>query len=82
MGLFDSATSEQIHRDQVQVDEREGAINVDYGQDQSVNSKVQNQVQNTLLAELIFSNRRQNALLEEQNELLERQNQLLEERSE
>jgi len=80
MGLFDNATSEQIHRDQVQVDEREVAIDVDYGQDQSVNSKVQNQVQNTLLAELIFSTRRQSELLERQNQLLERQNQLLDER--
>jgi len=82
MGLFDNATSEQIHRDQVQVDEREGAIDVNYGQDQSGSSRAQNQIQNTLLAELIFSTRRQNALLEEQNELLERQNQLLKERSE
>jgi hypothetical protein len=79
MGFFDNATSEQIHRDQVQVNEREGAIDVDYGQDQSVNSKVQNQVQNTLLAELIFSTHRQSELLERQNQLLERQNQLLEE---
>ena len=82
MGLFDNATSEQIHRDQVQVDDGEGTIDVDYGQDQSANAMVQSQISNTLLTELIFSTQRQNELLEEQNELLERQNQFLEERSE
>jgi hypothetical protein len=61
--LFDNATSEDVHLEQVEIDTDDGIVTIHYGQGQSVSGKVQNQLRTTLLARILVT-------LEEQNELL------------
>lgn len=70
MGLFDEWATEEINHEQIEVDQEEGTVTVQYGKEQSASQTAQASVQSALLAGIL-------ARLEAQNDLMERQNELL-----